>query len=209
MSRERLTPTSYTVLGMVALRGPTTPYDLKRAIGRSVGYFWKFPHTQLYDEPARLAGLGLLSVTQENDGRRRRTYTITDTGRSALRAWLKEPTSEHFQLRSEAELKLFFSEVGDAGDVLALAQEQVRTHKERLRVYEDIQHKYSPIPQLSSRLIPLSLGIALEKAALGFWRELAERTRSGLGDDADSPWPARGDARTVGRVRANAPAAAR
>ena len=28
MSGERLTPTSYAVLGMVALRGPTTPYDL-------------------------------------------------------------------------------------------------------------------------------------------------------------------------------------
>lgn len=183
MSRERLTPTSYTVLGMVALRGPTTPYDLKRAIGRSVGYFWKFPHTQLYDEPARLADLGLLSVTQEDDGRRRRTYTITESGLSALRTWLKEPTSEHFQLRSEAELKLFFSEVGDAEDVRALAREQVRTHEERLRVYEEIREKYSAIPQLSSRLVPLSLGIALETTALGFWRDLAEQTRSGLGHE--------------------------
>ena len=183
MSRERLTPTSYAVLGMVALRGPTTPYDLKRAIGRSVGYFWKFPHTQLYDEPARLADLGLLSVTQEDDGRRRRTYAITESGQSALRAWLKEPTSEHFQLRSEAELKLFFSEVGDAEDVRALAREQVRTLEERLRVYEEIQEKYSAIPQLRSRLVPLSLGIALETAALGFWQDLAEQTRSGLGQE--------------------------
>lgn len=183
MSRERLTPTSYTVLGMVALRGPTTPYDLKRAIGRSIGYFWKFPHTQLYDEPARLADLGLLSVTQEDEGRRRRTYAITESGLSALRAWLKEPTSEHFQLRSEAELKLFFSEVGDAEDVVALAHEQVRTHEERLRVYEEIQDKYSPIPELRPRLIPLSLGIALERAALGFWTDLAEQWRSGLGQE--------------------------
>jgi PadR family transcriptional regulator, regulatory protein AphA len=207
MSSERLTPTSYTVLGMMALRGPTTPYDLKRAIGRSVGYFWKFPHTQLYDEPARLADLGLLSVTQEDEGRRRRTYTITDAGLTALRAWLKEPTSEHFQLRSEAELKLFFSEVGDAGDVRALAQEQVRTHEERLRIYEDIQHKYSPIPQLSSRLIPLSLGIALEKTALGFWRDLAERARLSPGRDAADPSSARGGATAARHMRANTPAA--
>lgn len=182
MSMERLTPTSYTVMGMVALRGPTTPYDLKRAIGRSVGYFWKFPHTQLYDEPTRLAGLGLLSVSQEDDGRRRRTYTITEAGLAALRAWLKEPTSEHFQLRSEAELKLFFSEVGDAEDVLALAREQVRTHEERLRVYEEIHTKYSAIPQLSARLVPLSLGIALERTALGFWRDLTQQASSGPAD---------------------------
>lgn len=176
MSRERLTPTSYTVLGMVALRGPTTPYDLKRAIGRSIGYFWRFPHTQLYDEPARLSSLGLLSVTQEDDGRRRRTYVITEAGLSALRAWLREPTAEHFQLRSEAELKLFFSEVGDPEDVFRLAREQVRTHEERLYEYEVIQQKYAPIAQLTARLVPLSLGIALERTALEFWRRLEEET---------------------------------
>src|SRR5437867_3648743 len=102
MSSPRLSPTSYVVLGMVALRGPTTPYDLKRAVGRSVGYFWRFPHTQLYDEPARLAENGLLQVAQENDGRRRRTYTLTEAGLSALQEWVREPTAEHFQLRDIA-----------------------------------------------------------------------------------------------------------
>ena len=49
----RLGPTSYLVLGMVAVRGPSTPYELKRAVARSVGYFWPFPHAQFYAEPAR------------------------------------------------------------------------------------------------------------------------------------------------------------
>src|SRR5690606_13071766 len=64
----KLTPTSYVVLGMVAMRGATTSYDLKRAIGHSVGYFWPFPHAQLYSEPKRLVELGLLSVSSEQDG---------------------------------------------------------------------------------------------------------------------------------------------
>jgi len=50
------------------LRGPSTPYDLKRFVQLSVGNFWPFPHTQLYAEPARLAEAGLLEET----GRRRR-----------------------------------------------------------------------------------------------------------------------------------------
>ena len=57
----RLSTTSYLVLGMIALRGPSTPYDLKRAVSRSVGYFWHFPHAQLYSEPDRLADAGLLA----------------------------------------------------------------------------------------------------------------------------------------------------
>ena len=50
----RLSPTSYLVLGLIGLRGASTPYDLKRAVSRSVSYFWPFPHSQLYGEPERL-----------------------------------------------------------------------------------------------------------------------------------------------------------
>ncbi len=74
---DRLTTTSYVVLGMVAVRGPSTSYDLKRAVNHSVGYFWPFPHAQLYSEPKRLVELGLLELDVEPTGRRRQTYTIT------------------------------------------------------------------------------------------------------------------------------------
>jgi hypothetical protein len=52
-------------------------------------------------------------------------------------------------------------------------EEQVRTHEEQLVEYEEMQKKYAPIPDLSTRLIPLGLGIAPERAALSFWRDLA------------------------------------
>ena len=92
MSTAKLTPTSYVVLGMVAMRGPSTSYDLKRAVQNSVGYFWPFPHAQLYSEPKRLVELGMLEVESEEDGRRRQTYTVTPLGMAALRFWeeLKE-----------------------------------------------------------------------------------------------------------------------
>ena len=66
----------------VALRGPTTPYDLKRFVQLSIGHFWPFPHTQLYAEPARLADAGLLEETREDGGRRRRHYAITGAAAS-------------------------------------------------------------------------------------------------------------------------------
>jgi hypothetical protein len=43
---------------MIGLRGPSTPYDLKRGIGHSAGCFWPFPHAQLYAEPERLERMG-------------------------------------------------------------------------------------------------------------------------------------------------------
>ena len=175
---DRLSPTSYVVLGTIALRGPSTSYDLKRAVGRSIGYFWHFPHAQLYSEPQRLAELGLLEAETESEGRRRRTYRLTEEGRKELRAWLAEPTPEHFQMRDIAELKLFFNEVGDPGDVARLAREQVAAHRERIAVYKEMQARYADLDAVAKRMITLRLGLEMEHAALRFWSALLDETGS-------------------------------
>ena len=88
MKNATLPPSSYVVLGLLAVYGPMTPYDLKKSIYGSVGYFWSFPRAQLYVEPERLKELGLLTEEREPEGRRRRTYSITEEGRAAFeRVW--------------------------------------------------------------------------------------------------------------------------
>lgn len=168
MPELRLTTTSFVVLGMIALHGHCTPYDLKRAIGESVGLFWHFPHAQLYAEPDRLADLGLLARTVEGGGRRRKTYSLTASGRDALRGWLAAPTPPHFQLRDVAELKLYFHEIGDPDHVATLAAEQIAQHRRRISLYNDLLRR-SPDPAPT-----LELGLELEHAALRFWSALAE-----------------------------------
>ncbi|MBB5158603.1 PadR family transcriptional regulator [Saccharopolyspora phatthalungensis] len=179
MSTVRLSTTSYVVLGMIALRGPSTSYDLKRAIGHSVGYFWHFPHAQLYSEPKRLEQLGLLEVDEEDDGRRRKTYTITEAGREAVRAWIAEPTNQHFELRDIAEIKLFFNELADPVDITRLARDQIKQHEARIAEYEEMQQRFGDAPAISRRMVTLGLGLEMEHAALRFWSSLAERAERG------------------------------
>src|SRR5919205_2955717 len=173
VSSDRLSPTSYVVLGTIGLRGPSTSYDLKRAVNRSIGYFWTFPHAALYSEPQRLAQMGLLAASSEQDGRRRRTYSITEEGLRELRAWLAAPTNEHFQLRDVAELKLFFNELGEPANVRRLAREQISQHEERIRVYEGMQQRYGHVAGVAPRMVTLGLGLEMEHAALRFWSSLA------------------------------------
>jgi PadR family transcriptional regulator, regulatory protein AphA len=131
MSSPELNPVSYVVLGLVARDGPSTPYELKTAVGRGIAHFWQFPHSQIYAETERLARLGLLAETREESGRRRRTYRITRQGRAAFEAWLAEPTSEPTQLRSLGLLQLYFGWFAAPEDVAALARAQVEMHRER------------------------------------------------------------------------------
>jgi DNA-binding PadR family transcriptional regulator len=174
MSTDRLSAASYVVLGMIGLRGPSTPYDLKRAVGHSVGFFWSFPHAQLYSEPQRLEGMGLLELKAEDSGRRRKIYSITEAGRAALRDWLASPTNEHFEMRDIAELKLFFNELGDPGNVARLAREQIAQHEDRIRVYEEMRDRFGDQPEVARRMITLRLGFEMEHAALRFWRSVAD-----------------------------------
>jgi DNA-binding PadR family transcriptional regulator len=103
----RLTGTSFAVLTLIELLGPSTPYDLKQALERSIANFWMVPHTTFYAEPTRLVKGGFLSERQESGGRRRKVYSLTDAGRNALEAWRRSPDLTPPQLREEGVLKIF------------------------------------------------------------------------------------------------------
>lgn len=183
MSRSSLTPVSYLVLGWIA-QGPATPYDLKRRVAQSVGYFWNFPHSQLYAEPARLVKLGLLEEEQEMTGRRRHVYSITDVGRQALESWLREPTSEPPQIRDIGLLKLFFGGATDTESVVALAHAQERSHREKLATYEAIERE---VPEEAAfGLATLQMGFTVERAFIEFWSGIAANPPSEPGPPSTS-----------------------
>jgi PadR family transcriptional regulator AphA len=171
----RLGPVSYLVLGITALRGPSTSYDLKRFVQLSIGHFWPFPHTQLYAEPARLAAAGLLEETREESGRRRRHYSLTESGRRRLDEWLAEPETSPTEFRDFGLLKLFFSELAAQEDITALAHEQAAAHRAKLAEYDTIRSRFGNRPELAERLLSLELGIRLSSTALDFWDEVAAR----------------------------------
>ena len=170
----RLSPTSYLVLGLIGLRGASTPYDLKRAVSRTVSYFWPFPHSQLYGEPDRLAGMGLLSRKDESGGRHRKVYTLTKEGRRALQGWVKSPPDEIFEMRDMAVLQLFFSEFMSENDLVALANNQGRLYRERLATYQSIADAAGEKRIKRRRMASVHLGIRMMKACIDFWDEVAK-----------------------------------
>jgi PadR family transcriptional regulator, regulatory protein AphA len=103
----RLTTTSYALLALLEQLGESTPYEIKAAMEESLENFWPVPHTTAYEEPARLAKAGYLAVRQEEGGRRRKAYSVTELGREALAAWAADPEVSPPQLRDETMLKIF------------------------------------------------------------------------------------------------------
>jgi DNA-binding PadR family transcriptional regulator len=165
---------SSAILLLVALRGPSSPYDLKRSLERLTGQFWAVPHTNVYDEVGRLAAEGLVSVERAAGGRRRQTLTLTEAGRAELTEWLHAPTPTGMEIRDEAQLKLLGSELTSPDQVRRLALEQVRVYEERLAALEATEAFGRAQPDLAGRFLAVPLGRAVLTAARDFWQSLAD-----------------------------------
>jgi DNA-binding PadR family transcriptional regulator len=129
----KLTGTSYALMAVLHEFGEMTSYDIKQAMESSIQNFWPVPHTTAYEEPARLAAAGYLAARQEEEGRRRRVYALTEKGREALAAWAAEPGAAPPQLREEAILKVFAG--GDPAGLVASRHAWHRAKLEELRGY--------------------------------------------------------------------------
>ena len=161
---SRLSDTSYAVLGLLDRLGPSTPYQLKQEAQSSLFHFWTIPHTQIYSESARLAGIGLLEERQEQTGRRRRTYQLTSAGRAELDRWRKDPDTGPRELRDPALLKLFCG-----AEPAALGQRQAKQHQDLLEQY--LAQEAAPRPDGARQA--LQAGIDIERAYARFWSEIA------------------------------------
>ncbi len=164
----RLTATSFALLGAVSQAGPCSPYDLKRVLASSVGALWEVPHSQIYDEAARLARRGLLQETQEGSGRRRLNYAITDSGRAELVRWLRSPTSDRVEVRDVGLLKLAFSAELQPAELAHVAEDHARAWS---AMAEHLSHA------MGGRGADYAL--ALAAAATTFWTDLEADLRNG------------------------------
>lgn len=115
---ETLTTTSYTILGLLALK-PWTTYELAKQMERGFRYIWPRAESKLYAEPRKLVVHGLAKATDEMVGKRSRTiYSITPKGRRALRTWLEEE-GDGPQVEFEALVKVALGDQGSREALLA------------------------------------------------------------------------------------------
>jgi PadR family transcriptional regulator, regulatory protein AphA len=186
MSNDRLTHTSYLVLGLLTREGPSTPYELEQHVRATLGNFWSFPHTLLYSEPPRLAALGLVRETRETEGRRRRVFSITTAGEATLTAWLDRPSTASTELRDLGLLQLFFADLTSAEARLRLAEQQLANHRAKLVAYEEQERleRRPDRPRRGHRTVEhwrgetLEMGLLYERAAVDFWTGVVAKARA-------------------------------
>jgi DNA-binding PadR family transcriptional regulator len=130
---DALTTTEYAVLGLLTGGRELSGYDLRRAVDRSVGYFWGPTRSHIYAVLPRLVAGGYARTRRVVQRQRpdKQLYRITRRGEDALRAWLEHGTAPE-PARNPFLLKVFFGALADPEALL----EQIRARRaeaERLK----------------------------------------------------------------------------
>lgn len=98
------------ILGLLD-REPSHGYDLKRDYDTYFGRGRPLPYGQVYATLARLArdGMAVAGEAEPGAGPDRKRYTVTDTGRITVEAWLSEPLPAEPHLQTDLFVKVVLS----------------------------------------------------------------------------------------------------
>jgi DNA-binding PadR family transcriptional regulator len=135
------TTTQSALLGMLSLRSWGS-YELVKEMGRNLRYFWPRAESRIYAELNRLKGEKLATSKESSTGERsRQTWSISATGRHALKAWLRGESGET-TLQCEDLLRIFLAQPEDTR-TLASSIQRIRAEAEELSALANIiAHEY-------------------------------------------------------------------
>lgn len=134
----RVATTEAGVLGLLALEGERSGYDLAKQAERSVGHVWGPTKSHLYAVLRRLATEGLVRAREvEQQGRPdKQLYSLTDAGRASFDAWLDDPVPGD---RGALVLRLFLGGLASAEShrrTLELFRDDVQDERDRFAVID-------------------------------------------------------------------------
>jgi PadR family transcriptional regulator, regulatory protein AphA len=141
----------HALLGLLA-HGSASGYDLTRTFEGGLGqYAWQAGHSRIYPELGKMTDAGLV-VVDETGPRGRKTYALTDAGRTELRRWMLH-WPEQAAVRNETVLRMFLVQSLEPDDARALLEgmaEHCAQERDKLRAVMDAEDAESgpgdPLP---------------------------------------------------------------
>lgn len=175
----RESSTGYVLLGVLALAGPMTGFEIRSFIDQSVQFFWRESFGQIYPELKRLHEEGLIKPASARDRKREaQPWRITQAGRAALRAWLDRPAQVQ-PMRDETLLKLFFARFASeesAEHLIAAARTAAEARLAALEKADRAVIAEPDDPDLLNSLTVIARGQIAARATLA-WCDRAEALR--------------------------------
>lgn len=166
--------------------GAMSGYDLAKHFDKTVGFFWRATHSQIYRELSKLKEKG--HVSSEDVPQRgkpnRILYSITEAGRQALLAWSRQPCDPD-PVKDDFLVRLYGLEHMDVDALREHLQLRLEGHRERLAAFKQISDATDPVSVAAiGRLRGLEIGLRYERE----WAEWCEETLTALAPENLAPF---------------------
>ena len=122
---------------------PGSGYDLAQRFKGGIGHFWNASHQQIYQELKKLDSQQLVEFELQSQSERpdRKHYRITAAGRTALKAWLQEPTRPE-RLNSALLVKIYAANLAEPAALVVELEQNLLEHRKRLDEYLSLEQSY-------------------------------------------------------------------
>jgi DNA-binding PadR family transcriptional regulator len=155
---------------LLAREGPQSGYQLTKAFGRSVNFFWHALPGQIYPELARLVADGFIRQT-ETGPRGAKFYEATPEGIAELRRWITD-VEPNRAIRNETLVRVFFAYLVDPAEAEAVLRREADAYREHLAMLEGFLGTRAETRPERASWLTVDAGIRVTKARLE-WAENA------------------------------------
>jgi DNA-binding PadR family transcriptional regulator len=162
-----ITTTEGTVLGLLALAGERSGYELAKLAEGGIAYLWTPSRSQIYKVLPRLVAAGFARTREvEQRGRPDKAlYQLTPEGLSMLRSWLEDVEAEPAGGRVVFAVKLFLCDFAAPATALAHLAAYRRYLERRLEAFEHLKAPAAASPRRYPKYV-LKHGLTRVRATL-------------------------------------------
>ena len=180
----------YSLLGCLTIR-PWSGYDLAKLFDETITHFWSASHSQIYRTLNQMLDDGLVTFDriEQTDYPDKKVYSITETGRDELRAWLAEPHGL-VVIRHEFLVQLTFANLLSDAEALHVMQQYRAKLQASLAAYDEAKpHPIYTYARSARERFFWGLSAKVGRASLEAelqWIDAAIAEFQQLGDDSTS-----------------------
>lgn len=173
------TTTESALLGLLALEGEQSPYDLLKIVEGSIGFFFAPARSNVYDVLPRIERLGwAASRAIAQRGRPdKRVYRITRSGRRALKAWIEAAIPDP-EDRNVLLLKVYFGALVDPAVTVERLESVLERARERHQLFLEMDARNLGNTAEFFPLLTLRHGIEQSAATIRWAEEALARIRA-------------------------------
>ena len=153
-------------------------YELAKRFDKSLGYFWRASHQQIYKELRKMADSSWVSATSvAQSGKPDKViYKLSPLGKENLDQWVRA-AGKAPPAKDDFLVKLFNVGHSDVAPILVELDNRQRASQERLTLYRQIRGKHLIAPESlpdtqKGRYLTLILGIRQEEANLQWYEDV-------------------------------------